>query len=147
MELHLLRPGGEYGYDGDFPWMPNQELPGDGFDWGGLGRKMDDPLYDYEPRPTQYPGFYDRTSETTQTVTLYRPYETGIFKVLVNFDDDNWPRSLWGEAFIDLWIGGKYVGQYRSGLTQEHWIWTPVEIDMPSGRVRYVNDKRPDPWW
>jgi len=40
MELHLLKPGGQYGYSGDFPWFPDNYLPGDGFDWGGIGRNI-----------------------------------------------------------------------------------------------------------
>jgi len=124
MELHLLRPGASYyDYPGDINYWNYWA------DWGEPGVRIDDPI------------FYGDDDEEPQEASLLKPSDTGAYKVMVDFDDEDLWRNdgKGGEAFIDVWIDDIHIGQYRSGLQHEDTLWTPVEIDIPSGKVRRVN--------
>jgi len=118
MDVHLIRPGGEY-YDipSDCHWdNPNP-------DWGDIGVSEDNPSLDQD----ETEGF------GPENITLEQPNEEGSYLVIIHyFDDYDLGHST---ATVRIWINDELVVTYVKEDMGNDEIWYCAIIIWPSGEV------------
>ena len=118
MDVHLVRPGGEY-YDipSDCHWdNPNP-------DWGVAGISEDNPSLDQDETEGYGP----------ENITLEQPNEEGSYLVIIHYfsDYDLGPST----ATVRIWINDELVATYVKVDMENDEVWYCATITWPSGEV------------
>jgi lipocalin len=117
MDLHFIRPGGEYwDLTDDCHWR--NENP----DWGETGVVEDNPVYSGDVTDGYGP----------ESIYLKLPGEDGEYQIKVNCWEDN--DIVSSTATVIIWINDVQVFADSEELSEDE-VWDCASIDWPSGIV------------